>query len=425
MGYFIFSSESMKINTFSFGMGDRFAQQGIAQLTAIQKALTFNVHITPVWNKSNREHKTVGSSQQSVRNEADQAVRALQWQHPYLVDADHINLANVAGFLEYSDFFTIDVAEYIGQKSPGNQIHEFVKFNTPYLGSLEIPGIFPPFEISEEFIWHIGEKFLLAAEEASKVYQYILSKKGSGNFITEISIDEVEDPQTPAELFFILSALHFYGMNPRTIAPKFTGRFNKGVDYAGDINLFEKEFEQDLLVIDFAIKEFDLPDELKLSVHSGSDKFSIYPTISRLIKKHNKGLHIKTAGTTWLEELAGLSLSGSEGLELSKLIYQNAYKRFHELTAPYATVIDINKNKLPSATEVSGWTPDKFFGSLHHNPVNPDFNKDFRQLLHVGYKIAAELGDDFLSQVRRNEKFIGPLVTENIYDNHIKPLFID
>ncbi len=415
----------MKINAFSFGMGDRFAQQGIPQLTAIQKALTLNVNITPVWNKSYREHKTVGSNQQSLREEADRATGTLQWQHPYLVDADHINLSNVDGFIDYSDFFTIDVAEHIGQSSSEGQIREFMKFIKPYLGSLEIPGIFTPFEISEEFIWHIGEKFLLAAEEASKVYQYILSKKGPGNFIPEISMDEVDDPQTPTELFFILSALHFYGMKPQTIAPKFTGRFNKGVDYAGDINQFEKEFEQDLLVIDFAIKEFDLPDDLKLSVHSGSDKFSIYPPISRLIKKYNKGLHIKTAGTTWLEELAGLALSGRDGLEMSKSIYQKAFERFDELTAPYATVIDINKIRLPSPTEVSGWNADKFFESLRHNPANPVFSKDFRQLLHVGYKIAAEFGDAFLRLVRMNERFIAPLVTENLYNNHIKPLFID
>ena len=415
----------MKINAYSFGMGDRFAQQGIPQLRAIQKAFNLNVNITPVWNKSFREHKTVGSDQRSVREEADQVTRALQWQHPYLVDADHINLSNVEGFMDVSDFFTIDVAEYIGQKSDENQIHEFVKFNSPYVGSLEIPGIPTPFMISEEFIWHIGEKFLLAAEEASRVYLHILSRKGSGNFIPEISMDEVNDPQTPAELFFILSALHFYEVKPQTIAPKFTGRFNKGVDYEGDLNLFQKEFEQDLLVIDFAVKEFNLPRDLKLSVHSGSDKFSIYPAISRLIKKYGKGLHIKTAGTTWLEELAGLALSGGEGLELSKSIYRKAYDRFDELTAPYATVIDIHKIRLPSPLEVSAWNSDKFFESLHHNPSNPVFNKDFRQLLHVGYKIAAESGENFLRQVRLNEKFIAPLVTENLFNSHIRPLFIN
>jgi len=197
----------MKINSISFGMGDRFAQQGIAQLKAIQKARSLGINITPVWNKSFREHKTVGSSQQSVRNEADQATRALKWQDTYLVDADHINFSNVDGFIDYSDFFTIDVAEYIDQKSSDHQIRDFVKSNQSFTGTFKIPGIITPFNISEDYIWQVGEKFLLAAEEASKVYRHILSKKGPGNFIPEISMDEVDDPQSPAELFFILSAL--------------------------------------------------------------------------------------------------------------------------------------------------------------------------------------------------------------------------
>ena len=100
----------------------------------------------------------------------------------------------------------------------------------------------------------------------------------------------------------------------QTIAPKFTGRFNKGVDYVGDLAQFEKEFNDDLAVIAFAVKEFGLPADLKLSVHSGSDKFSIYPAIRRAIRRTGAGLHIKTAGTTWLEELIGLASAGGEGL---------------------------------------------------------------------------------------------------------------
>jgi len=415
----------MKINKYSFGLGDRFGLQGKAQLTAILKAQSFNIDIIPVWNKSFREHQTIKSDHQSVRAEADEAVKLLHWQHPYFVDADHINLTNVDGFINYSDFFTIDVADYIGGKSADSNISDFVKFNLPYIGQLTIPGIEIPFAISEEFVWYIGEKFLAAASEASKIYHHIISKKGKQNFITEISIDEVEDPHTPQELFFILSALHFYEVYPQTIAPKFTGRFNKGVDYVGDLVTFEWEFEQDLLVLEAAIKAFNMPENLKLSVHSGSDKFSIYKPISKLIRKHKKGIHIKTAGTTWLEELAGLALSNGNGLKMAKTIYKKAFDRFDELTGPYSSVIDIDKECLPYPDLVNTWNAEKFAGSLRHVPSNPEFNNDFRQLLHVAYKIAAEYGNDFLELVKKNEKFIAPLVTENIFDNHIKPLFID
>src|SRR5665647_1913967 len=125
----------------------------------------------------------------------------------------------------------------------------------------------------------------------------------------------------------------------QTIAPKFTGRFNKGVDYEGDPIRFGKEFEEDILVIRYAVAKFGLPKNLKLSVHSGSDKFSIYPIIGSVIRKHDCGLHLKTAGTTWLEEVIGLAVSGGKGLEIAKLIYRNAYERREELCAPYAACL--------------------------------------------------------------------------------------
>ena len=267
---------------------------------------------------------------------------------PYFVDADHITLQTVGDFIDSSDFFTIDVAEYIGKSSSPEKIEKFIQFCAPYLGTLEIPGIDTSFHITKEELASIAQTFLLAAEEAGKVYQHILNGKRKGNFVAEVSMDEVEHPQTPIELFFILAALKYSGVEPDTIAPKFTGRFNKGVDYVGDLKQFEREFEEDILVIKHAIKVFSLPEGLKLSVHSGSDKFSIYPVMRKAIKKHDVGLHVKTAGTTWLEELIGLAMAEKDGLELAKDIYKEALERYNELTDPYATVLDIDKSKFPT-----------------------------------------------------------------------------
>ncbi len=89
-------------------------------------------------------------------------------------------------------------------------------------------------------------------------------------------MDETDTPQTPQELLLILTVLADEGVPVQTIAPKFTGRFNKGVDYVGDVAQFENEFRDDLAVIAYAVKKFRLPANLKLSVHSGSDKFSLY-----------------------------------------------------------------------------------------------------------------------------------------------------
>ena len=236
-------------------------------------------------------------------------------------------------------------------------------------------------------------------------------------------MDEVESPQSPVELFFILKMISDLGIPAQTIAPKFTGRFNKGVDYVGDVAKFAQEFEEDILVIEYAVSEFNLPDNLKLSVHSGSDKFSIYPEIQRIITLHDKGIHVKTAGTTWLEEVIGLALAGGEALEAAKSIYVQALSRQEELCAPYADVIDIEQNQLPTAEEVMSWNMDKFANTLRHIPGHPDYNPNFRQLIHVGYKIAAEMGDQYTNLLEANSDLIGSCVEENLYDRHLKRLF--
>jgi len=159
-------------------------------------------------------------------------------------------------------------------------------------------------------------------------------------------------------------------------------------------------------------------------VHSGSDKFSIYGPIRRAIQKHNAGLHLKTAGTTWLEEIIGLAEHGGKGLELAKDIYAEALAHTEELCAPYATVIDIDRSKLPSAETVSKWSATQYAAALRHDPKCDDFNPNVRQLLHVGYKVAAKKGETYLSLVRECEPSIARNVTGNLFDRHIKPLFL-
>ncbi|MCK4746529.1 MAG: hypothetical protein KAT15_05815, partial [Bacteroidales bacterium] len=345
------------------------------------------------------------------------------WSDHYYVDADHINLGTVDAFIDHSDFFTLDVADTIGGEVTVEEINAFLEISSPYTGSLEIPGIPDPYHITRDDLVRIAKNFLGAIREAAAIYNHIVSTKGADNIIAEVSMDEVENPQTPVELFFILLMINQYGIPAQTIAPKFTGRFNKGVDYVGDAEQFRKEFEQDLLVIDYAIKTFGLPDNLKLSVHSGSDKFTIYPIMGELIQKYDKGIHVKTAGTTWLEEVIGLAMSGGEALTMAKDIYSRAYKRQAELCEPYATVIDIDPSNLPTPEEVGTWNGDKFANTLRNIPGHPDYHAGFRQLIHVGYKVAAEMGDGFLSMVKDNRLIVGEQVTTNIYNRHICRLF--
>lgn len=412
------------LGKYSFGIGDRFSHEGKAQLSAlIEGAGKFPFEFVPVWNKSNREHQIIGTEPSDTRREADEAVKALGYGKSYFVDADHINMNNVDRFVDSSDFFTIDVADYIGKPADATSTAEFVKNNMKYSGTLRIPGIEEPFSVDRNLLEILAGKYLFAAQEAGRIYRHIADRKGADNFVTEVSMDEVDAPQTPIEIFFILSALAQEGIPAQTIAPKFTGRFNKGVEYVGDTAQFEKEFREDLLVIDFAVKEFGLPQGLKLSIHSGSDKFSIYPIMGRLIRQYDKGIHIKTAGTTWLEENIGLALADAKALELAKKIAISALGRMEELCIPYATVIDINPSNLPTAEQIASWSGDQYARALRHNQQDPLYNPDFRQLVHVSYKIAAEMSSEFYADLERNADVVAQQVKENILDRHIARLF--
>jgi len=412
------------LTKYSFGMGDRFAHQAKTQLKAIQKAKKKGVHITPVWNKSFREHQIIGSESMTTRIQADLAVQELGWEDSYLLDADHINLSNVDFFMGTCDFFTLDVADYIGKPADANVVKDFVEKNKKYCGKLALPGLDLSFEITEELIQSVAEKYLFAVQQAAEIHAHISRTKSPETFVIEVSMDETDEPQTPVELFFILAALADLEVPLQTIAPKFSGRFNKGVDYVGDFDQFKTEFEQDVAVINLAAKEFDLLENLKLSVHSGSDKFSIYPIIRNTIRKFNAGIHLKTAGTTWLEELIGLAEAGGPGLAIAKDIYRKSLDKYDELCTPYATVLDIKSERLPSFEEVNEWDSETFAGSLRHDQKNPLYNLHFRQLLHVGYKVAADMGRIYLSALKDNKKYISKNVTENIFERHIKALFL-
>lgn len=413
----------MKLEKYSFGMGDRFLHQGVAQLQAVVNARDAGVDITPVWNKSNREHEIVGTEPVSLREEADAAVHELGWQASYRVDADHINLATVDRFVQCSDFFTLDVGDAIGESASDEDIAAFVERNSKYFGNMEIPGA-GVFEVTPSTVEAVARTFLKAVQTADVIYRHIVDQRG-GDFIPEVSMDETENPQTPLEMFFILSAIAAEGIPAQTIAPKFTGRFNKGVDYVGDVAQFENEFNADLAAIAFAIEEFGLPENLKLSIHSGSDKFSIYEPIRDALRRTGAGVHVKTAGTTWLEELIGLAEAGGEGLVIAREIYAQSLEHKDALCKPYATVIDIDDGQLPAAETVNTWTGEEYARALRHNQSDPLYNLHLRQLLHVGYKVAAQMGERYYNALRECESDVARNVTENLWSRHLKPLFID
>lgn len=393
------------------GVGDRFGHQARAQLDAFREALSLGTTVIPVWNKSNREHSIVGSEPAAVRSAADRAVRELGWPAPFHVDADHINLQTVEPYIAVSDFFTLDVAECIGRRSAN--VDAFVARHGELSARLA----------TDEMRLAAG-KYLFAVEEAGRIYRRIRDERNGCPFITEISMDETSVAQTPAELLLILAAIADEQIPIQTIAPKFSGRFNKGVDYQGDVSAFENEFAADCAVIRHAIEAYGLPANLKLSVHTGSDKFSIYAAIRRTLRRFEMGVHLKTAGTTWLEELIGLAEAGGDALALAKEVYARAYECRASLCAPYAAVIDIREAGLPAPADVRSWTSEEYTAALRHDPANPAYNPHLRQLLHVGYKIAAQMGERYIRMLEECKAPIARNVKTNLLERHIRPLFL-
>jgi hypothetical protein len=417
-------ADSITLSKFSIGVGDRFARQARAQLEACVMAAAEGAEVIPVWNKSNREHTIIGSEPGSVRAAATEAVKQLGWNKPYHVDADHINFETVDRFVAASDFYTIDVADWIGKPAPEADVTAFVKAHPELSGDLNVQGASSVAHLNGEQIGRTARKYLAAVKEAGRIYRKIVDLKGAGKFIPEVSMDETDSPQTPAELIVILAAIADEGIPIQTIAPKFSGRFNKGVDYAGDVQKFGREFSDDLATIAFVIERYPLSKNLKLSVHSGSDKFSIYKPIHCALKKFNAGVHLKTAGTTWLEELIGLAEAGGKGLTLAKEIYAQAYTQREALCQPYASVIDIDPRKLPDPEGVNKWGSEQYVSALRHDQTNPQFNSHLRQLLHVGFKVAAKMGDRYLILLDECEATVAKNVTMNLFERHMRPLFL-
>ncbi len=416
--------QQLTLPKYSVGVGDRFAHQAKAQLQACVLAAEAGADVTPVWNKSNREHNIVGSDPSGTRAAADAAVEQLGWDKPYFLDADHINLKTVERFLQPCDFFTIDVADLIGKPAEAAHVDAFVAKHPELIGTVRIPGVNHAIETDAKFVRSVANKYLAAVEDAGRIYRRIEEAKGAGNFVPEVSMDETDSPQTPAELLLILAAIADEGIPIQTIAPKFTGRFNKGVDYVGDFQKFSEEFSDDIAVIAFAVQRYGLPANLKLSVHSGSDKFSIYEPMRRALRKFDAGVHLKTAGTTWLEEIIGLAEAGGAGLELAKEIYREAWAHREELCVPYASVIDIDPDKLPSPEAVDKWSSQQFVAAIRHNQKDSGYNSSMRQLLHVGFKVAAKMGQRYLDLLQASEPTIAKNVTGNLFERHIKPVFL-
>ncbi|MDQ1408418.1 MAG: tagaturonate epimerase, partial [Acidobacteriaceae bacterium] len=186
------STNSLRLPKYSIGVGDRFALQGQAQLQACIAALHQGVEVIPVWNKSHREHNIIGSEPAETRQAAQAAVKACEWGSPYFLDADHIGLKTVDRFIEPCDFFTIDVAETISEPADQDSVRDFADRHPELLAEIPLGPNGSTLKANREQIDNVARKYLAAISEAGKIYRYIEERKGSGQFIPEVSMDETD-----------------------------------------------------------------------------------------------------------------------------------------------------------------------------------------------------------------------------------------
>jgi hypothetical protein len=213
----------LDLSKYSLGVGDRFGSSAGAQLRAIRLAAAEGIDITPVWNKSNREHEIIGSEPADTAVAARRAVEEVGWDGPYHVDADHVTLSTVGRFVDSSDYFTIDVADSIGVGCRKEDVDAFLVRHPELIGEGRVEGLSEPLRIDEPEARRLAGQYLAAAEEAGRIHRRISESK-QGSFVTEVSMDETDRPQTPSELLLILAALADAGVPVQSIRRRLRGR---------------------------------------------------------------------------------------------------------------------------------------------------------------------------------------------------------
>jgi hypothetical protein len=283
----------------SFGFGDRLGLATPGHIAAVCTAAAGNAAIAPIFaQQSVRENGRLGRTPQEVLDCAMWAVFACGWQAPWGADADHLKTkADVEPFVRagYS-FFTVDPGEHVDNTSG-------------------LPAV----------------KYGQAIELAAGIYHHLVDLFAEAAFDFEVSIDETDLPTTPAEHAYIAAELARRGVRFTSLAPRFTGSFEKGVDYIGSLAELDGELAQHAAVASAAAAEAGQAQAgpYKISLHSGSDKFSVYPLLAR---HFGSCVHVKTAGTSYLEALRVLA---SLEPDLFRQVYHLSRARFETDRASY------------------------------------------------------------------------------------------
>jgi len=332
----------------SAGLGDRLGLATPGHVRAV-RAVREQGDIAPIFaQQSIREMTRTGRSPQQVMDDATWGIFAQGWRDGMGADADHlkttadIDACVAAGFT----FFTIDPGEYVNNSAETMTLADLRAAVDKLPSDLQLAASglqSKSFDVEGRSISFVGHTLLKAAVKYGRavahvaaMYRHLMQVTGGRNCELEVSVDETETPTTHAEHVYIASELRRLGVQWVSLAPRYIGRFEKGVDYIGDVAAFEAAF-----AVHAAIARQFGP--YKLSLHSGSDKFSIYPVAAR----QTRGLvHLKTAGTSYLEALHTLAALDPD---FFREIYAFARGRYETDRASYHVSAQLGRAPLPHA----------------------------------------------------------------------------
>jgi len=370
----------------SFGFGDRIGLATPGHIRAARGSKAFPV----LAQQSVRENARTGRSFAQVL--ADAIFGALQegYLEGFAADADHLKSvedAREAAKWGYT-FFTCDPSDHVvaAEKLSERELKrrflslpDASRLKSEYLDkSFEIKGL-GKLWFSEAELMRAAVKYLEAIEFAAEMYRALNQELPDG-FDFELSVDETETPTSPLEHFFVVQELKRRDVELTSLAPRFSGSLEKAVDYRGDLEVFRRDLKAHVALAK-ALGGY------RISLHSGSDKFSLYP----LFAKEAEGLfHVKTAGTSYL---VALEVVAERAPELFREIYRLSVERFEEDRATYH--LSTNPAALPSPADLS----DAELRRLLQEP-------DPRQVLHVAYGsvLRSPLGDELRDVLLEHEE---------------------
>jgi hypothetical protein len=391
------------------GFGDRLGLATPGHIWAIRNYPT----IAPIFaQQSVRENTRTGRTPQQVMDDALWGVFGEGWREPWGADADHLKIPEVvddfvaAGYT----FFTVDPGDHVDndahtapvaeietkvQALPWDKLHDTA-------AAIEQRYLSQPFDLGDITITfnlitlrRAAAKYGQAIAHAAQMYHYLAGKMQGKKFDFEVSVDETETPTSPEEHYFIAAELRRLGVQWVSLAPRFIGKFEKGVDYIGDLDALEIELEKHA-AITRALGPY------KLSIHSGSDKFSVYPVIARL----TDGLvHLKTAGTSYLEALRTVALANPA---LFRQILDFSRERYETDRATYH--VSGQLAKVPAADSLSDADLPNLLNQF-----------DARQVLHVTFgSVLDQFGGQLATVLENNQETYGKLL-EAHFKRHLIP----